>query len=163
MKQGQDFAWETAAQDFRADGGLRDIYVLDATPADWQAAFDHLRATYHPVRFTIDGEPATPPSSVAEIFPIWERAAPALHFEVGGVEVACHFFVADEIEFDLWPQDVTGPERLVAVAAFIRELASAVGKPAVLTMENMREAVILQADPATKRVVWLPPSDAPAG
>jgi hypothetical protein len=160
---GHDVSWETAAQDFRRDGGLRDIYVLDATLADWQAAFDRVRVTYDPIRFTIDGEPATLPPSVTEIFPIWERASPALQFEVGGVEVMCHFFASDEIEFDLWPQDVTGPERLDAVAAFMRELASAVGKPAVLTMENMREAVILRADPVTKRVVWVPPSDSPAG
>jgi hypothetical protein len=63
--------------------------------------------------------------------------------------VACHFFAPDEIEFDIQPREVNGPERLSAVAAFLRELASATRMPALLTMENMQTAVILRAHPAT--------------
>lgn len=157
MSHEQDPPWEAVAEDFRADGGLRDIYVLDATLADWQAALDHVRAAYSPIRFTVDGEAAALPVSVAEIFPVAERAALSLMFDVGGVGVACHFFAPDEIEFDIQPREVNGPERLSTVAAFLRELASATRKPALLTMENMQTAVILRADPATGRVIWVPP------
>jgi hypothetical protein len=153
--------WRTAAGDFEADGALRDIYVLDATLADWQVALDHVRQRYAPLTFRVDGCPASLPEQVADIFPIWERASPQLNFDLGGIDVACYFFTREEIELDIRPEEVTGPERLSALVSFLRGLATAVGKPAVLTMENAPDAAILRADPGT--VVWVPPSDANAG
>ena len=55
------------------------------------------------------------------------------------------FLYPDQIEFDLLPEEVTGPERLAAVASFLRGLAAVAHKPAVLTMENVPDAVILPA------------------
>ena len=82
--------------------------------------------------------------------------------DAGGIEVACHFFTAHQIEFDLRPEEVTGPERLAAVTSFLHDLATAIGKSAVLTMENVPEAVVLRATPSGS-VVWVPPHDANAG
>jgi hypothetical protein len=141
--------WSVVADAFQPDGALRDIYVQGATLAEWQAALELLRANYAPLQFTIDRQPAELPAEVSQIFPIWERASPLMNFDVGGIDVACHFFTPDEIEFDLQPEDVTGPERLAAVASFLRDLALAVQKPAILTMESMPEAIVLGADPMT--------------
>ncbi len=151
--------WRIVAGDLKPDGALRDIYVHDATLADWQVALDHVRERYAPLQFLVDGQPADLPGQVADIFPIWERASPLLNFNLSGIDVACHFFTGEQIEFDLRPEEVTGPERLASLISFLRELATAVGKPAVLTMENMPNAVILRADPASGAVVWMPSSD----
>ena len=158
--EGPEVQWRTVAADFEPEppGALRDIYVHDATPADWQAALDYVRATCASLEVTVDGEPAALPAAVAEVFPLGERAPTLLTFDVGGIGVACHFFAPTEIEFDLRPEAVTGPERLAAVVAFLRGLALAVRKPAVLTMENSPESVILRADPVTGRVSWSPPA-----
>jgi hypothetical protein len=151
------------APDLEPDGSLRDVYVFGTTEADWDAVLAHVRAHYGPLTFTVDGEPATPPARAAEAFAVWDRAAPRLTFQVGGVEVACHFFDPGEIEFDLLPQAVDGPERQAAVTAFLRGLARVTGRPAVLTAESQPASVILRADPATGVVAFVPPPDAPAG
>ena len=155
--------WRTLTEDFKPDGALRDIYVRDATLADWQATLDHIRERYAPLEFNVDGHPADLPRQVAEIFPIREQAAPRLNFDVGGIDVACHFFGTEQIEFDLQPAEMTGPERLAAIVSFLGELATVVGKPALLTMENMPGEVILRADPTSGTVVRVPPSDATPG
>jgi len=72
---------------------------------------------------------------------------------VDGIGVTCHFFAAEQIEFDLRPEEVTGPERLAAVVSFLSRLATVVGKPALLTMENMPEEGFLRSDPTCGTVV----------
>src|SRR5262245_14857192 len=111
--------WDTVSEGFKPDGALRDIYVHDATLADWQAALNHIRERYAPLHFTVDSHPADLPRQVAEIFPIRARAAPLLNFDVGGIDLACHFFQPKQIEFDLRPEEVTGPERLATVVSFL--------------------------------------------
>ena len=161
--QGSRLEWSVVGEAFASDGALRDVYVHDATLADWAIAYDYVRTTYPKLEFTINGKPKVLPATAAEIFPIWKQAAPLLNFDVGGIDFACHFFTEDEIEFDLRPEEVTGPERLASLVAFLGRLAAVLRKPALLTMENMREVVFLQADPVSGTVAWIPPSDAPAG
>ena len=155
--------WPDVAPDFAPDGSLRDVYVFGTTEADWDAVLAHVRARYAPLRFTVDGAPASLPARVAEAFAVWEHAAPCLTFRVGGVELACHFFDPGDIEFDFRPQEVDGPARLAAITAFLRELAHVTERPAVLTAESQPDAVILRADPVTGAVVFVPSLDAPAG
>ncbi|GLC24618.1 hypothetical protein [Roseisolibacter agri] len=155
--------WPDVAPDFAPDGSLRDVYVFGTTEADWDAVLAHVRARYAPLRFTVDGEPAPVPARFADGYAVRERAAPCLTFHVGGVALACHFFDPGQIEFDLLPQEVDGPERLAAVTAFLRELAHVTARPAVLTAASQPDPVILRADPVTGAVVFMPPPDVPAG
>jgi hypothetical protein len=155
--------WRTVADEFKRDGALRDIYVHDVALADWQAALDNIRVRYAPLKFSVDGELADLPDEVTEIFRIRERGSLLLNFDLGAPYVACHFFTEEQIEFNLRPEDVTGPERLAAVVSFMHGLTTAIGKAVVLTMENMPNAVILRADPTSGRVVRVPFSDATAG
>lgn len=158
-----DIEWGAVAHEFEWDGSLRDLYVCGATAADWQAVLDAVRATYSPLTFLAGGTPAALPAHAADVFRLWSGATPpVLGFSVGGVHFACHFFAADEIEFDLDPRDVTGPERLGSVLAFLRELASLTGKVAVLTPENVVDEPIFRAGPATGSVEYVPPSSRPA-
>ena len=153
--------WPDVAPDLKPDGSLRDVYVFGTTEADWDAVLAHVRGRYGPLRFTVDGEPAPPPARFADGYAVHERATPCLAFRVGGVELACHFFDPGDVEFDLLPQEVNGPERLAAVTAFLRELAQLTGRPAVLTATSQRDAVILRADPVTGAVAFVPPPNAP--
>jgi hypothetical protein len=83
---------------------------------------EYLKARYSPLRFMIDREDAPLPGSVADIFAIHKRASPSLGFSVDGVVVVSHFFTADEIEFDIAPKDVRGPEQLAALRSFMTDL-----------------------------------------
>lgn len=140
-------SWELVAQAFEPDGSLRDIYVEDTTLTDWERVIAQVRERYGPMRFTLDGEPAPLPAAVSDVFQLRTECAPRLSFSVGGIELATHFFDPTEIEFDLAPTQVDGPVRLEALVGFLRWLADLVEKPAILTDENEKGAVILRAAP----------------
>jgi hypothetical protein len=154
--------WPQVAHEFEPDGSLRDIYVSDTSSADWQAVLDHLREKYGPVRLTVDGVDTPVPAHVRELFAIRERANPELGFLVAGMRLACHLFTQDEIEFDLRPEEVTGPDQLNALVVFLRELGRITGKSVALTPENLLASPILRFQPGDD-VAYLPDRDARAG
>ena len=74
---------------------------------------------------------------------------------VGDAQVNCHFFVEDEIEFDLDPREVTGPNQVEAIVGFMTLLGDVTGKAVTLTMENTPEAVIFRRLPGRQSVEWV--------
>jgi hypothetical protein len=118
------------------DGSLRDIYVHRTTIADWQWLLD--RANSLGARYTFDGLAVALPSAV-DIFND-RSGSHLLHFHFGDVSLHCHFFIADEIEIDVQPQEVQSEEQHRAVFRFVAELATALAKPASITPENSPEA-----------------------
>ncbi len=136
-------AWTEVAPFFEPDGSLRDLYVLDAGPAGWQAVLDGLRALAPPPEFEIDGEPAALPTRIEDVFAIWESATPALRWNAGNVPVTLHFFRSDDIEFDIDPADVCEPEDWQALARFVLWLADLAERPVVLTPENTPDDILL--------------------
>jgi hypothetical protein len=139
--------WADVAAEFESDGALRDVYVLGTTEADWDAVFALVRRRHPPLRYFIDHVAAQVPEAAAQAFAVWPDAGPLLLFDVGGIQLACHFFTPEEIEFDLRPEGVDGPARLASLVDFLAALATASGKPALLTHENMPHAVILRVEP----------------
>ncbi len=149
--------WEDVAEAFEPDGALRDIYVENVALEEWERTLAEIQKNYGPVAFTVDGQPAPLPSNVRDIFGLRFEHSPLLSFSVAGIELACHFFAEDEIEFDLVPGQVNGPNRLHGLIEFLRQLASLLKKPASLTAENARNAVILRAQPEAAHVEYIPP------
>ena len=94
--------WETCKRDFEPDGALRDIYVCGTAIDDWRALFEVLRTTFG-LEYLLDGVSRPVPATVDEAFTIRDSASPTLNFAVGDIIVTCHFFVANEIEFDISP------------------------------------------------------------
>ncbi|WP_428031205.1 hypothetical protein [Ancylobacter sp.] len=135
--------WSDVASLFEPDGSLRDLYVLEAGPAGWQAALDGLRALEPPPVFEIDGEPAPLPARIEDVFAIWESASPCLRWNAGNVLVNLHFFRSDDIEFDIDPADVCEPEDWQALARFMLWLAEKAERPVVLTPENTPDDILL--------------------
>ena len=156
-----DASWQQVASDFEPDGSLHDIYVQGATLADWDRVVALLHRDYSPLTFTRDGKSFPFPQTAAAIFNERENASIALDFDVGGIELACHFFTENEIEFDLPPEQVNSHQRFLALQDFLRELAATVGKTVVLAPESTPTAPILVVDPSGT-VIFHPPSDAPA-
>lgn len=77
--------WSQVAEEFRPDGALRDIYVLDASIADWQSVYDAVRAAY-PV---VLRDSQTLPSDVEELFR--HDAGVTLSVDPEGLDAVCHF------------------------------------------------------------------------
>ena len=126
---------------FEEHGPVRDIYVLDTTSDDWQRLVDHLRASHHRLDFRVGGEPAPLPSQAAEIFAHNAKpdvATADLHVDLGGYQIATFFWEAETIEFTVFPELIDAEERYQALMAFLVELATVTGKPAILTVETTR-------------------------
>jgi len=124
---------------FEGHGPVRDIYVLDTTSDDWQRLLDHLRTSHHRLDFRVGGEPVPLPPRPAEIFA--HNATPDvptadLHVDLGGYQIATFFWEAENIEFTVFPELIDTEQRYQALMAFLVELATVTGKPAILTTET---------------------------
>ncbi|MBB5712807.1 hypothetical protein [Sphingomonas xinjiangensis] len=147
--------WREIAPNFEPDGALRDIYVFGTDFGDWQRVLNALRTWEPPLSLSIGGEPASVPERVEDIFAEASERGALLSVNVSGALLNCHFFGCEEIEFDLDPREVAGPAQLEGLSGFMALLARATGKPAALTMENMREAVIFRFLPEDQRLEWV--------
>src|SRR5205085_2069238 len=54
----------------------------------------------------------------------------------GPVEICCHFFLAEQLELDISPKEVTSPEEHEEVLSFVENLAKALELSADITPEN---------------------------
>lgn len=136
--------WEDVRKDFAPDGALRDIYVENVSSADWERVLSFVVSEYGPPRFLVDGEPAPLPRTAQDVFELHGRCSTIMNFDVGGMDIACHFFGEDEIEFDLLPAEVDGPTRLTALLGFLRRLALLTSKPVLHTHENSKDAAFVR-------------------
>ena len=111
---------------------------------------------YH-FEFTGAWQEATFPCNIDRLFPTGpESQLTTLSLHVSGVRVNCHFFTPEEIEFDLDPAEVNDPANLDGLFAFMKGLATAVGKEVVLTPENMREIAIFRCRPGADQIEHVP-------
>ncbi len=128
------------------DGSLRDIYVFNTAAADWDALL--ILAQAHAHEYTHDGIAQSLPGATA-LFQDREHSH-LLSVLAGSVRINCHFFVPEEIELDIDPRDVTGPEEHVAVLQFVERLARATQKDAVVTPESTPDIALLHYDHASQ-------------
>jgi hypothetical protein len=141
-------SWTEIASEFAWDGSLRDIYVVGTTLGDWQRILDSLLERDSIVLvFSENGEKIPIPPIAKFIFERRGEAAMMLEVTVGNIRVNCHFFCEEQVEFDIDPRDVRDEEDFEVIADFMSILADATGKPAILTHENIADAVILTMQP----------------
>lgn len=133
-----EFVWE---------GSWRDICVPGMDVHGWQAAVNAVGSAGYRDRFTVDGKLADLPHDVGELFRPRDGAAPQWSVFVRDVQLNCHFFDDRELEFDLDPREVAGQAELDGLVRFMRTLAAAVDKVALMTPENMHVAPFLRVSP----------------
>ena len=144
--------WPEAQAEFYRDGSLRDLYVLHTTMDDWQRTLDALRASDLRCQYLRAKRPEPVPRSAVDAFPEAGYADRLLRVDLGGLFANTHFFTDAEIEFDLDPREIHGQDHLDSVLAFMRLLASATEKEAILTPENQPGIVIFRARPGVTAV-----------
>ncbi|MGE5397575.1 MAG: hypothetical protein ACM3MK_08610 [Chitinophagales bacterium] len=142
---------------FYIDGSLRDIYIKNTTIDDWQKALNLLCAKANKLEFYQDGVLMIDNKYKAlDIFKIREQEIAVLMvIRIGSVNIHCHFFDEQEIEFDIDPKEVIEWSQFELIISFIRELAEVLGKEVILTPENMPEIPLLLAKPGNIDVVFL--------
>ena len=142
--------WETCKDDFRWDGGLRDIYITPATLGDWRVLYPLLR-DYSGVVYSVDGIALPPPASVEQVFAIRPSGSPMLRVEVGRMFIVFHFFSDEEIECDIEPRQITSQVELDLLCGFVRLLGDTTNKRVVITPENLRDEPFISYSPEIKK------------
>lgn len=60
--------WPSIVKDFEPDGGLRDIYILNASLSVWENVWALLTADPDLLEFWVDGARTDPPRDLQKIF-----------------------------------------------------------------------------------------------
>ena len=133
-------SWEELQQYvYEVDGTWRDIYVLDATRADWKIWAEFVNANYH-VEFFDGGDMSQSQIDFATMEAFWDSHGQAnvltAHFFVGELVVNCHFFHDAELENDLDPSKIISYAVHQQLMDYLMRLSQALGKEVVLTPEN---------------------------
>jgi hypothetical protein len=129
------------------DGSLRDIYVQNTEAVHWDR-FDQLLSRYE-CSYTFDGVAALFPGSHSVLGN--REGSHVLSILLDGpVEICCHFFVAEQLELDISPQEITGPLEHEEVLSFVESLADALGLSADIAPENAEQTPFLTYVPQSK-------------
>ena len=151
------FPWEQLKDAFEFDGSWHDIYVLNTDLATWERVLAWIRDLEARGVARLEREPERLPDTVAEI--MLRRAVTGvgmLRVYVDGLQINCHFFGEEEIEFDIDPREVKGPTEARVVLDFMRGLARVAESPVHLTEENAPDQRWLTYDPPSDRWRFLP-------
>ena len=149
--------WSRISSAFEKDGSLRDIYILDTSLAEWEKTWAFLLGRRASLTLRVGGEPVPLPSHAEQIFVARDRGDTAtLSCLLGGATLNCHFFVKEEVEFDVDPAEVEDARAANEVARFMVGLSKATGREILLTAENNRDGVVAKVEPGDKDVRWHP-------
>lgn len=121
------------------DGSLRDVYFFGSDLESWSKFIDY--ASSYRFTYQADGK-ATEFPGVREVFRMRDTSH-CLSIWIGDACANCHFFLADEIELDLDPREVLGPQEHDALLAFVEGAANAVGLNGTITPEGSEDSPIL--------------------
>jgi hypothetical protein len=148
--------WDLISPHFQWDGTLRDIYIFGTSVAEWSQVWEILKAEPGHLVFLIDGEQATPPTTVEQIFALRTGHSVVASYELGKQKLNCHFFTEEEVEISLDPRDVEGIKEVEDLVRFMAALGRATAKEILLTEENQPQAILARFTPAVGDVAWTP-------
>jgi hypothetical protein len=115
-------------------GMLLDIVVCDTSLNDWQILLDHLSARYTCV-YSENGLVHPLPRAEA-VFERRNIVSVSLECMLMGLTVNCYFFLVNEIELDLLPDDVNSWDSAEQVFKLMKDMASILKKDIFLTPEH---------------------------
>jgi hypothetical protein len=116
---------------------------------------DWVRSAY-PFTFKVDDRDTPLPLSVGAIFRYRGEHTHLLDIRVRDVSIHCHFFLEEEIEFDVNPREIESEAQEDAVVEFMRGLSTTLGRQVVLTMEGAPDWVYLRIEPGQYEPEYTP-------
>jgi hypothetical protein len=148
---------EDVPKAFVQDGTCRNIYVLDATAADWLALL-HLardRRTLKSV-FTIDGVTAAIPDNLPDFIVSGDRSSssPCTHLaiDLGDITLRCDFIDPGAIELDVDPRELH-VDTFFAVTEFMETLGRRIRRNVLFTAEISPEEPFFLYESTTDRII----------
>jgi hypothetical protein len=143
--------WEDLKWIFEPDGSLRDIYVQEVSISDWEKLIDLLNENY-PLKYGITDEERST-SQIDKDYIIRyltgetsEMECKSIAIDFGGIDANCHFFLSEQIEFDIDPKEITSLEDFEKVEKFMQAISWALEQQVTLTDENSPEFPLVKVD-----------------
>lgn len=137
--------WRNIKWIFEPDGFLRDIYVQDISLQDWKLLIRYLNKSHklifddldkidsdYVLKFLIDKNEEMDAKSVA--------------INLDGIIANCHFFIEDQIEFDIDPKDINSLKDYLKVEAFMQNISELLSNQVTLTGENSPKIPLIKID-----------------
>ena len=139
--------WEDIKWIFEPDGALRDIYVQDVRQSDYRKLINLLNSQY---KLKFGGEYSNQ-IDFDYIQKMWNDETgkietKSLTINLEGITVKSHFFIPEQIEFDIQPRQIIQLSDFDKVLNFMENISKVVGKQVTLTNENRIEFPLIKID-----------------
>ena len=139
--------WENISWIFEPDGAWRDIYVQDITIDDWEKLIDFLNANF---TLSFNGNC---PNQIDKDYIVrylndksGKLESRTLIIKLNRVSLFCHFFLPDQIEFDLDPQNIESYNDFKKVEEFMLSVSTVLKSQVTLTFENDIKYPLIKID-----------------
>ena len=119
----------------------------------WQQLLSALRVGDYSLRYSADGVQSPLPQQTEAAFARREEANVCLTIVVGSLNINCHFFTPQQIEFDIDPQEVNSAEAFTALLGFMRFVGKKLGRRVALTPENFETMTLLAYEPVSQTIL----------
>ncbi|MEZ4888612.1 MAG: hypothetical protein R3E32_28060 [Chitinophagales bacterium] len=133
--------WKDIKWIFEQDGALRDIYVQEVSLNDWRKVIDLINEKYK-VYYGDTGE-YKDTNKINKDYVIeyltdktGEIESKSALIALGKIRINCHFFLEDQIEFDIDPKEVNSIEEFELIEEFMLEISKSIDNQITLTDEN---------------------------
>ena len=143
--------WKDIKWIFEPDGALRDIYVQKASLNDWRKVIDLINEKYK-VNYGDTGE-YKDTNQVNKDYVIeyltdetGEIESKSASISLGKIRINCHFFLEDQIEFDIDPKEVNSIEDFELIEDFMLEISKSIDNQITLTDENNPKFPLIKID-----------------
>lgn len=130
-----NYNWDNINWIFKPDGSLRDIYIQETSLSDWDKVIDVLNSEYNLNYFS---ENKIDKKEVFEYLQdeTGEIQCKTVSINIKNVKINCHFFLTEQIEFDIEPSEVKSELEFDNILSFMTTLSSKLKKQITLTGEN---------------------------
>jgi hypothetical protein len=139
--------WQEIKSEFEYEGSLLDLYIQQTDSDDWQKALDLIRSSPYRLCYMRDSQEAPLPHEAKSVLAPRQEASPFLRIGVESLTINCHFFIEEQIEFDVYPPEITTEAHFSYLCQFMRLLGQGLNKSVDLTPENTEDQIILKICP----------------
>jgi len=137
--------WDDIKWIFEPDGSLRDIYIQDVVIRDWEKLIDFLNITFD-LKFGDNNK-------IDKEYVIrylgdktGKMECKSLSIDINGITIKCYFFLSDQIEFDIDPNEIKSLEHFEAIESFMTSISKTLHNQVTLTDENTPKFPLIKID-----------------
>ena len=137
--------WKDIKWIFEPDGSLIDLYVQEVSLDDWTNVI-HLINQKYKVKYGDTNQIDTKYTIDYLTDETGEMESKSASINLDKIQVNCHFFLGDQIEFDLDPKEINSIEDFELVEKFMLEISKSVDNQITLTYENDTKFPLIKID-----------------